>query len=203
MSVLGICFLGEKIMKVEIIGIGLCFGGVVMVTLAPSESKVSTNSNLLIFGICLCLVMAWIHSFVQMFNRMMRDVEWYVIMFWHSTIGLCTASIIVGIMAAINGGTFFSYTARQYGLLTLCAFLDFLGLSFSVITFQSCEMGFISLFGYLIVVYSFLGDIFVFHETFSTLELLGTLVILTVTMGVGLYKYWLEKRGESSGYVKQ
>jgi len=193
MSVLGICFLGERIMKVEIIGIVLCFGGVVMVTLAPSDAEVSTDSNVLLFGVSLCLVMAWTHSFVQMFNRMMRDVPWYTIMFWHSTIGLCTASIIVGILALINGGTIFSYSGRQYGLLVLCAFLDFLGLSCSVITFQSCEMGFISLFGYLIVVYSFLADLFVFHETFGLMEICGTLVILTVTMGVGLYKYWLER----------
>jgi len=32
-SILGICFLQEKIMIVEIIGTFLCFGGVVMVTL--------------------------------------------------------------------------------------------------------------------------------------------------------------------------
>ena len=70
-----------------------------------------------------------------MFNRIMRDVDWFVIMFWHSAIGLCTGSLIVIIQALINGGTMFSYTGRQYGLLTLCAVLDFLALSCTVITF--------------------------------------------------------------------
>jgi drug/metabolite transporter (DMT)-like permease len=138
-----------------------------------------------------------------MLNRMMSDVPWYVIMFWHSAIGLCTASIIVTGIALFSGeNSFFSYTGRQYGLLTLCGFLDFIGLSCMTIAFQACELGFIGLFGYLIVVYSFLADIFVFHETFKTLELLGCLLIACVTLGVGLYKYWLERR-EQSGFVKQ
>jgi len=123
----------------------------------------------------------------------MCDVPWNVIMFWVSSIGLCTAGLIVTLMAMFNGGTILTYTGRQYCLLLLCACLDFLALSFSVITFQSCEMGFISLFGYLIVVYSFLADILVFHVSFSTLGLLGTVVILIVSMGVGCYKYWKER----------
>jgi len=46
-------------MRVEMIGIALCFGGVVMVTLAPSDAEVSTDSKVLILGVSLCLVMAW------------------------------------------------------------------------------------------------------------------------------------------------
>ena len=34
MSVLGICFLGERVMVVEILGMCVCFGGVVMVTMS-------------------------------------------------------------------------------------------------------------------------------------------------------------------------
>ena len=70
-----------------------------------------------------------------MFNRMLKEVEWYVTMFWISSFGLCTTSTIVCVQVLINGGSIFSYTGQQYGLLVLCAFLDFLSLSFSVITF--------------------------------------------------------------------
>lgn len=94
----------------------------------------------------------------------------------------------------INGGTILSYTGRQYGLLVICATLDFLALSFSVIAFQSCELGFISLFGYLIVIYSFLADTFVFCENFTAMEVSGCLMIFTVTLGIGTFKYLMDRK---------
>ena len=45
MSVVAVCFLKEKIMTVELIGMFFCFGGVVMVTLAPGESSVATDES--------------------------------------------------------------------------------------------------------------------------------------------------------------
>ena len=90
-------------MTLEIIGMFLCFAGVVMVAFAPGKSSVSTESSQLIWGLSICLVMAWSHAFVSMLNRMMSDVPWYVIMFWHSAIGLCSASIMVTAIAIYSG----------------------------------------------------------------------------------------------------
>ena len=135
-----------------------------------------------------------------MFNRQMRDVDWYVILFWHSAIALCTTTIIIAIF---TNWSIFTYTGRQYALLTLCGFLDTLSLAFTVIAFQAGSLSFISLFGYMFVVYSFFADMFIFDETFSTREILGCLLILSVTVAVVLYKYWLEKKKSDSDFALQ
>ena len=99
MSLLGICFLKERVLCLEIIGMFVCFGGVLMVTLAPKEqSKLSAdtkNNNMIIFGLTLCLLQSWSHSFAQMTNRILKVVPWYVTMFFISSFGLITTSIIV------------------------------------------------------------------------------------------------------------
>jgi drug/metabolite transporter (DMT)-like permease len=39
MSLLGICFLNERVLFLEIVGMVVCFGGVIMVTLAPKDQQ--------------------------------------------------------------------------------------------------------------------------------------------------------------------
>ena len=49
----------------------------------------------------------------------------------------------------------------------LCALLDFSALSCQVIACQSGDLGFVSIIGYSLVLYSFLADLVVFHVTLT------------------------------------
>lgn len=66
--------------------------------------------------------------------------------------------------------------------------IDFIGLNAQNIAFQNDKSGFISIFGYLAVVYSFIADEFIFRAPVSGFDLFGAVTIFTVTVGVAIYK---------------
>jgi len=64
-------------------------------------------------GIALAITTAWFVAFINLFNRMMSDVPWYVIMFCHSLLGFITPVVIISVQAIIAGEfRIFSYTWR-------------------------------------------------------------------------------------------
>lgn len=68
-----------------------------------------------------------------------------------------------------------------------CA-IDFIALNSLNIAFQSDKSGFVSIIGYLCVVYGFLADEFIFQKPITGFDLGGALVIFVVTVGVAAYK---------------
>ena len=71
------------------------------------------------------------------------------------------------------------------GLGGLC---DFVVVGSNIIAFQSDSSGFISLLGYMQVVYAFLFDIFVFKSTLSALQVGSALLICATTLTMAVYK---------------
>ena len=53
-----------------------------------------------------------------------------------------------------------------------------MGLNFNTIAMQNERSGFITLLGYIGLVYAFIGDLLIFHETIGLLQVLGILVIV-------------------------
>ena len=51
--------------------------------------------------------------------------------------------------------------------------------------------GFVSLIGFLNIVYGYGFDQLIFHSKINAIELAATLMILLVAMGVVFYKLWL------------
>ena len=56
------------------------------------------------------------------------------------------------------------------------------------IAFQSDSSGFVSIISYVIVIYAFLADCFVFKEQFTWVELVGAACILIVTVYTSIVK---------------
>ena len=54
--------------------------------------------------------------------------------------------------------------------------------------------GFVSLIGYMFIVYGYIFDQFIFDEKINHIELTSTSVILLTAMGVALYKLWVQKK---------
>jgi drug/metabolite transporter (DMT)-like permease len=76
-------------------------------------------------------------------------------------------------------------------------------LSSSIIATQACSLSFVSLFGYLIVFYAFLADTFVFHVSFSMMQLLGAMTILGATVTVGVLKFCREtQKSDDTSFSK-
>lgn len=70
----------------------------------------------------------------------------------------------------------------------LATTLDCIACNSMTIAYQRDRSGFVSLFGYCIIIYSFLLDIVWFDEDLVWLELLGALLIFAVTFVIAFYK---------------
>jgi len=57
------------------------------------------------------------------------------------------------------------------------------------IAFQNEDTGFVSLVGYMAIVYALLADLFIFGENLGTTELLGCLFVILVTLTVAKYRF--------------
>jgi len=191
-SIIAVIFLKESIMRFEYAGMLISFAGVILIAFCKGAGGDSDNeTSKMLVGIAVTFCMAWAQSFIGLFNRMMVDVNWYVVMFWHSTLGLLQPFIVISIEAMFKGEfrLFSAYTSRQWGILIAASFIDFLMLSSQIIATQACSLSFVSLFGYLVVFYAFLLDIFIFHVNFTLLQGLGALTILGATVTVGIIKF--------------
>ena len=65
---------------------------------------------------------------------------------------------------------------------------DSMAVNSMTIAFQSDKGSFVSLIGYLGIVYAFIADIALFHESFNWIELLAAIIIVIVTVGTSVYK---------------
>ena len=128
-------------------------------------------------------------------NRVLKATHSSIIMFYHGITGLVFAFSGIAIIeltgkgeAAESGLTLFNYSAQVYLILTAGVLCDSIALNCYTMAFQSDGSGFVALLSYGNVLYAFLGDQIIFHESFTLMELLATIVILIVTVGVSIYK---------------
>lgn len=72
-------------------------------------------------------------------------------------------------------------------MMCITAGLNSFGLTFQTIAMQNERPGFVTLVGYVGLVYAFIGDIMVFGEQFTWVELVSALVILSLNITVVAY----------------
>ena len=71
------------------------------------------------------------------------------------------------------------------------------------IAMQNERSGFITLLGYIGLVYAFLGDILIFNEKFAWLGLLGISIILLLNISLVVDKMGLGKESQPQPPLKQ
>lgn len=77
----------------------------------------------------------------------------------------------------------FNYDLAQYGYLFGISAIDTVGMSISTISFQlEPNIAFITLIGYMTVIYSFIVDVVVFKRGINLMELAGSFVIIFFTL---------------------
>ena len=123
-------------------------------------------------------------------NRTLKEVPPSLLMFYHGLAGMLVMLIWILIEAVVsgNGIRMLSYSKYQMLIMVLATILNSVAITSTTIAFQSDSSGFITLIGNSAAVYCFLFDTFIFHETFTMVEAIGILVILTVVITVAIFK---------------
>lgn len=195
-SLLSFCFLKEYITKFEICAMILSFGGVCMISvpneatgeeIADEESEeVGTSSSKQILGSGLIFCTAWCYATVSILTRKMQKIHFAVMLFYYSVVAFTLTSLVICVDVWISDKAFglFTYNSEQWLFTLLLSSVNFIGLNCQTIALQNERSGFITLLGYIGLFYAFLGDIFIFKETFAWLELAGISVVLIMNISL-------------------
>ena len=209
-SILACVLLKERIRLIEIIGIFICFGGVIMIaTSKAGEEDDDTDENSITaqvdqtdkdsedsespselnkyLGVIIAFSGAITFAICSVFNRKLKAIDYSALMVYHGLIGGVLAALFILIEAAIVGH-FRIYTAWQYGVLLAASVWDASACNSMTIAYQSDSSGFVSLLGYAIIVYGFASDVLIFNEQLVALQLLGALLIFSATFFVAVFK---------------
>ena len=135
-SILALLINKERVERFEYVAMVIGFLGVVGITLSKPESSSSTYSeSTRLTGIVLAFIMSWVYSTVCVINRRLKDVNFAIVLFYHSIFGICASTVIIIGEKLITGNPFRIHTIEQYGYLLLCCIFDWVGLSFVTIAF--------------------------------------------------------------------
>ena len=187
----------------------ICFGGMLTITLYGSSNaseeadddaeQASRSKKEVILGYCIIFVASWVYASNCVLNRGLKTVHHSIVMFWHGMCGLILAALAVFTEAAVKNDEpvrFFHFDQQIYLLMIAGVAFDTLGVNSQTIAFQSDSSGFVALLGYISVVYAYISDTLIFHETFSWIELLAAIIILSVIVGTSVFKICQTKKAK-------
>ena len=107
-AILACIILKERIQFIEIIGIVVCFGGVVMITYSKSfheeDAKGSEDASELekYIGMMLAILGGVSMAISNVYNRKLKDIDYNNIMVYHSMLGIILASVYILVEAIIT-----------------------------------------------------------------------------------------------------
>ena len=208
-SILACACFSEPIIPLELVAMVICFGMMITITVSSSSdgdqatAQVTTDgagdvqganysSAQMLLGYALVFICAWTYAINCVLARALNSINASVLMFWHGVLGLLLASVAIAVVAWANptdaGLQMFNYDHKVYGLILAATLFDTLGVNSQTIAFQSGSSGFVSLVSYVNVLYAFLSDCLIFHESFSWVQLLASSIILIVTVITSVVK---------------
>ena len=120
-----------------------------------------------IVGSLLILVTSWCYAIVCIQTRIMQSLSPFVLNSYYAIVAAISTLILILAESAITGEPvrIFSYDRSQYIAALVCCALNVVGMTCQTIALQNEKSVLITMLGYISLVYAFLGDTFIFHET--------------------------------------
>lgn len=198
-AILGFFVNKEPVMCIEYIAMVICLVGVVLIAFSKNqymnsvtddqsqlEQQESTANQFL--GISVIFGVSWLFAASNVINRKLKGLHFAIILFYHALCGISIAISIILLEKLMTGNPFRIYSAQQYGIMMLCCCFDFLNTNAQTLAFQNDSSGFVSLIGYVGILYAFLTDYLIFKLQLSPLAIIGASVILIPTLTVSYFK---------------
>lgn len=203
-SILSYCVNGEMISRVEALGMVLSFIAVGCIAYSAEQSAEAAEEEVeegaeksatqYLLGIGFILLAAACLSGCSVFNRSLKTIDFNVVMVYQGILGILMASSYEIGRTAISGSDesiwrlVSLYDVSDGGFLGLGLLMDVAGLFCLTIAYQRSEAGFLSLFGFVRIVYALLVDVFIFEESIGFVAIAGSGVICLVTIVVAIDK---------------
>jgi drug/metabolite transporter (DMT)-like permease len=112
-SILALLINKERVERFEYIAMAIGFLGVVGITLSkPSSSSSTYSESTRLTGILIAFTLSWVYSATCVFNRRLKDVNFAVVLFYHSIFGMSAATLLIISEKLITGNPFRIYTLQ-------------------------------------------------------------------------------------------
>ena len=192
-AMLQYCWLQERLSNFEMIGMLFAFLGVLIIGLSgdsgPSSPdmlhETTSSQSLLMLGLLFAIIAALSQSIIAVSSRVLKQVNFAVIMFNYGLIqALIFGFILLGIYAQNTRLPFNYDSISTYTELLISNLANVAGLSLVLIAYQNANPAIVGMFMYLGVAYNFLADFIIFNSQISTLQLLGASMSLLFTLAV-------------------
>jgi drug/metabolite transporter (DMT)-like permease len=202
-SILSYCVNGEKINIIEALGMVLSFTAVGFIAYSAEQSSEveeeveeenGKSATEYLLGIGFILAAAACVSGSAVLNRSLKTINFNVVMVYQGIFGILVASSYEIGRIIISGSDesvlrlASLLDASDGGLLALGLFMDAGSIFCLTIAYQKSEAGFVSLVGFVRIVYALFVDLFIFEESIGFIEIAGSGVICLVTIVVAIDK---------------
>lgn len=119
---------------------------------------------------------------------MMQKLSFALILFYYSLVALCATSIVYCLAPLfIEQSSYlrlFNYSSSQVKWILGTVMCNMSALFARTIATQNEKSGLITLISYIGFVYAFLGDTFIFNESYTTLQMCSIFVILAFNVAL-------------------
>ena len=134
------------------------------------------------------MLFAFFIASTSVLNRKLKEIPTSIIMFYHGLFGLIPIGAYILIEAARSetGMRMMGYSPTMFWGMVASTVFNAISVTCHTIAFQSDRSGFIVVIRNIEVLYFFLSDTFIFHETFTWVEFVGVFVIMVVVIGIAI-----------------
>ena len=201
---------GEPIYKLEALAMVLCFIGVFFIVSSeePKQNElllgntervdserleqIANSQNLLlkVGGIVLTFAASWMSAGVGVFNRSLKHVPFSVVLFYGAFFGVAVTFLylFVAVLLFNRPLYFLDFAPIDNSFLFMATGFGAIGIMSQTIAYQSGNSGFVALFSFLNVIYALVADLFIFQEPINKTQVIASLAIVGICLGIGLEK---------------
>ena len=177
-------WLGDKLGVFQIFMMLLCFAGVVLVACSKNKGNDdddSEKSSGYEIGIVLTSLLAVIFAVSAVSTRRLKTMHFSVLQFYLASVSTLS-SLIWLIVMATQQEIFAFEGAVPWVEIVVGSLCDYFSQMLMIFMMQSMNPAVVGMFSYVKVFYAFLSDIFIFHMTLSTLQLVGCIAVFVFSL---------------------
>ena len=184
-------WLRESISALECYAIFGSYGGILIMSLAkPSGDGVEANDKYkYTLGILLSVVCSASMAVTAVSTRKLRTVHHAVISYWTAVVTTAVCAVLVGAQCLTERRVPYVFSSPAWWWLLLGASCVYIYSQLLMIYCnQVANPALVGLLQYCGVVYNWMADVFVFHNTFTPMQLTGVGIVMAINIGTSYTK---------------
>lgn len=187
-AIIAFLFLGEAVTREQLISLGVCLLGVLILVQPYGETQSEQTENTL--GSILLLISNFLNAINFCLLRMMKGIHYSIGPFYYGLLGTVVSLLLMVTESATSEGIPNRLALGDLVLFTLIGLTSALGAVFKSLAFHYEKVSTLSLIKYSNLFYSLLADVILFHSHIYIGEIIGASIILVANIMAAVMKLY-------------